>query len=96
MPSLVELRRTERSPEFEHLCMNRKVVGSLRYGRMGDPNKPKYDRARDMIRRLELYLKDGNAEWLVDVANIAELEFVEGNHHGVTSVDDGIHTAEMQ
>jgi hypothetical protein len=87
------LRRTERSPEFERLCMNRKVLGAMRYGTFGAPNKPKYDRVACMIRRLKKYAEDRNAEHLVDVANLAELEFAEGDHNGVAASDDGaIHT----
>lgn len=88
------LRRTERSPEFERLRMNRKIIGAFRYGRMGDPFKPRYDRVKDMIRRLEEYITDKNSEHLIDVANLAELEFVEGD--GVLkSIDDGQHTKEI-
>jgi hypothetical protein len=92
VPDLDQLRHTERSPEFECLRMNRKVLGAMRYGLMGAPGKPRYDRAADMIRRLEAYGVDRNAEHLVDVANLCELEFVEGNHRGVLSSDDGEHT----
>lgn len=91
-PDLDSLRRTERSPEFERLRMNRKIIGAMRYGLMGAPGKPRYDRVADMIRRFEAYRADRNAEHLVDVANLAELEFVEGKHRGVCSQDDGEHT----
>lgn len=93
-PSLDELRRTERSPEFERLRMNRKVFGAMRYGLMGAEGKPQYDRVSDMIRRLGMYTNDGNAEHLVDVANLAELEFVEGDRC-VRPMDDVIHTEEV-
>jgi hypothetical protein len=92
VPDLDTLRRTERSPEFETLRMNRKVIGCMRYGRMGAAGKPRYDRVSCMIRRLRAYAQDRNAEHLVDVANLAELEFVEGDHRGVTATDDGEHT----
>ena len=91
-PDLDELRRTERSPKFEALRMNRKIVGCMRYGRMGAAGKPRYDRVSCMIRRLRAYAQDRNAEHLVDVANLAELEFVEGEHRGVIATDDGEHT----
>ncbi len=88
------LMRTERSPEFEKLRINRKIIGAFRYGRMGYPDKKKYDRVQCMIRRLENYKADHNAEHLVDVANLAELEYVEGD--GVLkSIDDGQHTQEI-
>lgn len=94
-PDLDSLRRSERSPEFERLCANRKVLGALRYGAMGQAGKPRYDRVSDMIRRLEAYRRDRNAEHLCDIANLAELEYVEGDHDGVTARDDGLHTQEM-
>lgn len=93
VPSVEELERTQRSPVFERLCMNRKILGAMRYGLMGSSGKPKYDRVTDMVRRLERYREDHNAEHLVDVANLAELEFVEGEGI-VRPQDDGEHTEE--
>jgi hypothetical protein len=95
LPNLPSLMKTEKSDEFERLRMNRKVLGAMRYGLLGSPGKPNYDRVSCMIRRLNEYLRDKNAEHLVDVANLAELEFVEGKHNGVIPSDDGIHTEEI-
>lgn len=92
MPSLAELRRTERSAEFDRLCSNRLVMGAFRYGRLGCKCKAQYDRVACMIRRLNAYNSDRNAEHLCDVANLAMLEFVEGTHNGVHAKDDGEHT----
>lgn len=92
MPDLYELLLTECSPEFERLRRNRMVMGALRYGRLGAKGKPTYDRVDSMVRRLRKYETSLNAEHLVDVANLAMLEFVEGEHNGVHSVDDGEHT----
>lgn len=94
LPSPDVLRVTERSKPFEELRANRKIVGAFRYGRLGADGKAKYDRIRDMIRRLELYRKDRNAEHLADVANLAECEFVEGNNVW-NPQDDGQHTKEI-
>jgi len=94
LPPLETLMRTERSEDFERLRMNRKVMGAMRYGLMGAEGKPKYDRVRDVIRRLEGYLSDHNTEHLVDAANLLELEFVEGDNH-LTPSDDGEHTREL-
>lgn len=74
------LHQTEWSKEFESLMRNRLIVGSFRYGRLGIANKPQYDRCRDIKRRLELYQETGNTENLVDIANLALCEFVEGQH----------------
>ena len=91
-PNLDSLRATERNPEFERLRSNRMVMGALRYGLLGEEGKPQYDRIACMVRRLNAYKKDRNAEHLVDVANLAMLEFTEGSHNGVQSKDDGEHT----
>ena len=92
MPGLEELRRTEWCPGFERLRANRLVMGAFRYGRLGAEGKPLYARASCMQRRLEDHKRDGNAEHLVDVANLAMLEYVEGKHNGIIHTDDGEHT----
>ncbi|MFZ4394166.1 MAG: hypothetical protein ACOYOU_00910 [Kiritimatiellia bacterium] len=71
--------------------MNRKILGGMRYGMFRSQDKPRWDMVSAMIKRLQRYQKDGNAEHLVDVANLAELEFVAGNHKGVAAADDGEH-----
>lgn len=73
---------SEWSAEFEALMRNRLIMGALRYGLISDPAKVKNrEPSGPNIRaRLELYEATGNTEWLVDIANLALLEFVEGNH----------------
>jgi len=80
--------------EFEQLMRNRLIMGSLRYGKLGSPNKPQYNRMDSIQRRVEKYIKTGNLEHLVDIANISLVEFVEGNHtkKHFNSIDDGEHT----
>jgi hypothetical protein len=91
MPDLDTMRRTERNPVFEELRLNRMIFGAFRYGLLSAPGKTKWNRVEDMIRRLQTYQKDRNAEHLVDVANICQLEFTEGDHNGVHALDDGVH-----
>lgn len=91
-PDLEALKMTEWSPDFERLRLNRLILGAMRYGRLGASGKPQWDRVPDMIRRLRMYAEDRNAEHLVDVANLAMLEYVEGTHNGVQPKDDGAHT----
>lgn len=95
VPDLPELRRTERSPDFERLRSNRKVLGAMRYGLFGADGKRQYDRVASMMRRLNAYIGDHNAEHLIDVANLCELEFAEGDHSWMPS-DDGEHTKEKE
>jgi len=97
---LYELMKSEWCYEFETLMRNRLLMGAFRYGTMnhtGKKNKQKYDRMNSMIKRLEIYKKDGNDEHLVDVANLAMMEFIEGSHQNkhFASIDDGHHTDEL-
>lgn len=74
------LYASEWSPRFEELMRNRLVMGAMRYGLLHAPGKPSYDRTKGMVKRLEQYRQTGNTEFLVDLANLALLEFEEGKH----------------
>lgn len=74
------LRNSEWSADFEDRMRNRLIMGALRYGLIGKPGKPKYDRIKSIIKRLDIYRTTGNLETLVDVANLCLLEYVEGVH----------------
>ena len=78
--TLDELAASEWSPEFERLMRNRLIMGALRYGKLGEPNKPAYDRFKSMFKRLLAYRDTGNLELLVDIANLCLVEFVDGKH----------------
>jgi len=69
-------------------------MGAMRYGRMRAKGKPQYDRIGRIIRDAEEYRRTGNDELLVDIANIAMLEFEEGVHPNkhFEAVDGGTHT----
>lgn len=88
------LKESEWSEDFEKLMRSRLIIGALRYGKIGAANKPQYDRVNSMIKRLTKYQETGNKEFLVDVANICLLEFVECNHPNqhFHAIDDGEHT----
>ena len=93
LPELEVLRESEWNPEFEQLMRNRLVMGAIRYGRIGESNKPTYDRVSSAIARLEKYRTTGNTEFLVDVANLCLLEYAEGEHpkKHFRAIDDGEH-----
>lgn len=94
MPSPAELRRTEWCEAFEEAMRARLVMGAFRYGRMMQEGKPNFDRITSIIGRIRQYEADGNIEHLVDIANLALLEFRIGQHprRHWHAVDDGPHT----
>lgn len=89
-----EWRGSEWSHEFERLCRARMFCGGLRYGRLGAPGKPQWDRVEDILRRVAMYRETGNLELLVDAANLCQCEYVEGDHplRHFEAADDGAHT----
>ena len=80
MPDLRYLIEECRNDTFRKYKDNRLVMGSFRYGRNGIQGKKQYKRIEAAIDRLNKYKKTGNDELLVDVSNLCELEFWEGNH----------------
>jgi hypothetical protein len=92
--TLGELQASEWSPEFEQYMRNRLIMGALRYGRLGAPGKPSYDCVSRMQKDLLDYHLTGNREFLVDIANHALVEFVEGRHPKAhfRATDGGKHT----
>lgn len=91
---LEHLRKNEWSREFEILMRNRLVMGALRYGKMRNPDKASYNRVKRMHELIRDYLETHNQEALVDIANLAMLEFEEGDFLDAhfTPSDDGAHT----
>jgi hypothetical protein len=94
MPNIEELIRTEWSPVFEKLMRNRLLMCAFRYVRLHDVNKPKYNRVQKIKDKIEIYERTGNLECLVDIANIALMEFEEGEHplKHFRSTDDKDHS----
>jgi len=90
---LDRLAETEWSPGFEQLMRNRLVFGAFRYGLLNDPKKPQWDRLTRIKQEVERYVESGNLESLIDIANMALLEFVEGKHpkRHFKAGDDGLH-----
>lgn len=92
-PPLEEMRKTEWSEDFETLMRNRLLMGCLRYGSLKQKDKPSYDKVTSIRQRLDLYESDGNAEHLVDIANLCLVEFVDESHPNFhwKAQDDGVH-----
>lgn len=66
--------------EFTKLMQNRLVMGHMRYGPLGHEDKPNYDHVKAIRDKLKLFEATGNDEILVDIANYALVEFIEGVH----------------
>lgn len=98
-PGEVEkLYQSEWSTQFEELQRNRLVMGAFRHGTVADNIRlnRQYDRVGSIQHRLKEYIRDGCLEHLVDIANLAQLEFVHKRARGVpfTLVLNGTHHAE--
>jgi hypothetical protein len=65
---------------FIQFQKNRLVMGAYRYGYLGDPDKPKWDRLVAIEKYFAKYMESGNAEMLIDVSNYCLLEYVEGEN----------------
>jgi len=96
MPSYKKLRKSEWSFIFERLMRNRLIMGYYRYGPFATQNRTTKEMLDSIIRRANEYLKTGNDELLVDIANLSMKEFAVGNHpkKHFKSVDDGKHVGE--
>lgn len=99
LPDLDTLRREQWSPHFEELRSNRMVLGAFRYGlinEQGSAGSP-YDNIGSLIQRAQAYQETGDREHLVDIANLAMIEFTIGQHPlaHFNAKDDGMHTAKL-
>lgn len=92
LPSVDILREEEWSPLFEKLMRNRLLQGAYRYGRLRETGGD-LRRVESAVKRLVKYLETGNAELLVDAANLCMCEFEVPGHprHHFNTVDDGDH-----
>lgn len=94
--TLTEMREAaagKRCATFDRLRNNRLMMGHLRYESCGVSRDASYDVVGSMIKRLEEYRMSGNLEHLVDVANLAEIEFIWPRHEQAhwTALDGGGH-----
>jgi len=100
-PSIDFLERTQWDDQFARLMKNRLILGCLRYGRnksIQNSDLEKRDYRIDIMRRARLYLHTGDIEQLVDIANVALLEFVKQRKRGVKmqSTEDAYHTPDVK
>lgn len=90
-PTLAELEKDQWDNRFETLMRNRMIMGAFRYAPLCYQMGGNYDNIGSIMRRCEAYQEDGNGEHLVDIANIALVEWVTKRPE-FHAVDDGIHT----
>lgn len=80
MPEPGSLRETEWCPEFEQLMRNRLLMGAFRYGTFAEKDLRDYAYFSYLKHKADLYQRTGNLEMLVDVANLALLEYRRPSH----------------
>lgn len=68
--------RQETSRKFHQLMDNAMMISLFKYGKVGDAYPEKVDALESLIDRFNKYEATGNAEYLVDVANFAMIEFM--------------------
>lgn len=96
-PSLAEIERLQSCPQFERYRKNRMLMGYFRYGSLQSQiGKAKYDNVGSIQKRLSIYKSDRNREHLVDIANLAMIEFATHPDYPFRASDDGIHTDRLQ
>lgn len=92
-PSLEEIERLQSCPQFEAYRKNRMLMGYFRYGSLRSQiGKDKYDNVGSIEKRLSIYKSDHNREHLVDIANLAMVEFATHPDYPFRAADDGVHT----
>ena len=74
------LRVGQWNADFENLMRNRLIMGAFRYGSFEQQRDIRYDNAESIAKHLDAYLATGNAEHLVDIANLALVEFTRPFH----------------
>lgn len=70
---------TEFSEEFIQLMANRMMVSWFKYGDVADA-AGKIDFIESLEKRIALYKETGNADWIIDAANFAMIEFMHPGH----------------
>jgi len=82
------IRKQNWSAKFIILMNNRMVIGHFRYGPVRQQTG--YDYIEYLQECLEQYIETGNTEFLVDISNMAMIEFIHkpGNFR---MIDGGIH-----
>ena len=96
-PSLDVIARMQSCPIFEEYRKNRMIMGYFRYGSLQSQiGRSKYDNIGSIEKRLSIYKSDHNREHLVDIANLAMIEFATHPDYPFNPSDDGVHAAKKK
>jgi hypothetical protein len=77
---IVHILESEFSDRFVEGMRARMVVSYFKYGPVADGYPGRVDALASLETRLRRYRETGNAEWLMDVANFAMIEFMHPRH----------------
>ena len=91
-PTTDQILATEYSEKFDTLRKNRMITSFFKYGPVvTNYSQGLIDNAKSLKARLNMYLRTGNTEYLVDVANFAMVEFMQPQHPQAhfDAMDDG-------
>ncbi len=75
-----QILRRDYATEFDSLRQNSIVQSHYKYGWMSETYPALASAFGSLKQRVELYERTGNAEWLVDIANFAMIEFKHPAH----------------
>lgn len=91
-----DLYKTQWHEQFEQYMRNRLVMGAMRYGDIRTTTGYQY--LSYLEKKLRKYKETGNLEMLVDVANLAMLEFINSDHPKKhwNPIDNEIHCEKNQ
>lgn len=97
-PDRDTLLKTQWCDLYELLRRNRMVTGFFRYGDIKVSNWTTTQGIVSIKTKINLYKKDGNLEHLLDIGNIAMVEFMHSNHElkNFNATDDMNHIKEFK
>lgn len=96
-PNLDTIAKIQSCPKFEEYRKNRMLMGYFRYGPLVcQIGKARYDNIGSIEKRIAQYKEDHNREHLVDIANLAMIEFATHPDYPFDSVDDGEHARALE
>ena len=75
-----QILKRDYSNEFETLRQNAIIQSHYKYGWMSESYPELANAFGSLKKRIDLYEQTGNADWLIDIANFAMIEFMYPAH----------------